>query len=144
MGAISQYFCETCNTWLSSRGYIQHINDNPNHIAVEKIRYVEDGLEHDIDSAAPPPPPIIETIKKYCIKEYSTNKKKLQKETWYETDNGDGTYSDKIEETEYVYDGNKIVREEVTMFWPDGSERDSYTVTYFTQEGNKVVKKKKN
>lgn len=143
-----QFFCETCRTWLLNSEIESHINANPNHIASEKIRYVAEGEQYnEIDQAVTNPPPIvdpkvIESKKKYCVKEYVKNGKRLTKETWYETDNGDGTYSDKTEERVYTYNGNKLEKDDVTYYWPDGSVRGTVTTEYYSQGDNKQVVKR--
>lgn len=45
--------------------------------------------------------------KKYRVDEYERGK--LSVTTWYNVDNEDETYSNKVEETSYTYSGNKII-----------------------------------
>lgn len=76
----------------------------------------------------------------YCVEEYDT-KKLLLRETQYGTDNGDCTYADPIQLTEYTYAQKKLTSKTVTRYWADGTVRDTETWRYFT-DGLKVIKKK--
>jgi hypothetical protein len=59
-------------------------------------------------------------FKNYLIKQYNSSKI-LISETWYEKDNGDGTYSVKAEEKLYIY-SNRIL--------------ESYTLNIYSYNGN--------
>jgi hypothetical protein len=78
-------------------------------------------------------------VKNYCVKDYLGQR--LIKETWYEVDNGDGTYSQKVEETVYNYIQNKITSKTTTTFWLDESEILSKTETYYTKDNKIIIKK---
>jgi len=58
-------------------------------------------------------------LKNFLVKEYSNNK--IIKESWYEIDNGDGTYSIKSEETEYFYNLNLLSYRILTKFCYDST-----------------------
>lgn len=80
--------------------------------------------------------------KNFFVEEY--NKRNfITKEIWYETDNGDGTYSDKIEETTYFYDTknkNKLLYCVIKNFLKDGTEIDSKTLNYYSDDNKRIVK----
>ena len=79
-------------------------------------------------------------FKKFLVKEYSNNKK-LIKESWYEIDNGDGTYSIKAEETEYFYNCNLLDYRILKTFYYDGTVLFSEKWGYYTN-GTKIIEKK--
>ena len=78
--------------------------------------------------------------KNFCVKEYQG--RRLVKETWYENDNGDDTYSQKVEEIIYNYNKNNLISTVATTFWTDESPITSKTVEYFTNGNNIIVKNK--
>lgn len=78
-------------------------------------------------------------IKKYCIKEY--NNGMISKETWYDTDNGDGTYSGLVETTDYVYSNNILLSSKVTSYWLDGSVCDEEETKYYRTPDLKTISK---
>jgi hypothetical protein len=80
-------------------------------------------------------------IKKYLIKEYNSNKN-LIKETWYEVDNGNETYSLKSEETEYIY-VNRILNSRVFKVYNySGNIVNIENWNYYTNSSNKIIEKK--
>jgi hypothetical protein len=78
--------------------------------------------------------------KNFLVKEYDSNGR-LNKDVWYNTDNGDGTYSGKVEETEYVYNGNKVNKYFVKEYWLDGTLKMQEEYRYFTNGNNVILKK---
>lgn len=78
--------------------------------------------------------------KNFCVKEYQG--RRLVKETWYEIDNGDDTYSQKVEEIVYNYNKNNLTSTATTTFWTDESPILTKTVEYFTNGNNIIVKNK--
>jgi hypothetical protein len=77
--------------------------------------------------------------KNFIVKEY--NKSILKKEVWYQIDNKDGTYSDKIEETEYFYDGSKIIYHIIKKFLLDGTEESAMKYVYYTNSVGDIILK---
>ena len=63
-------------------------------------------------------------------------------ETWYNTDNGDGTYSGKVREIVYTYssNGKNLQGRTEKEFWLDGTEKTSKAFEYYTSGSNKIVK----
>ena len=76
----------------------------------------------------------------YSIKEYVGSK--LSKEIWYNTDNGDGTYSDKFKEIEYVWDNGKVIKEYERVYCKNGALWSIKTYEYYTGLNNSLIKKK--
>jgi len=66
---------------------------------------------------------------------------KLDRETWWHTDDGGGTYSDKVNETAYQYQGNKLLSRTETTYWSDGVVRSTAKIGYFTISGGGIVEK---
>jgi hypothetical protein len=69
----------------------------------------------------------------------------LQKEQWYEIDNGDGTYSDLAEETIYSYNSGALLSS-ITTVYREGGIIDSieeYEYYSGTEDGRTVIMKKK-
>lgn len=65
----------------------------------------------------------------------------LQKETWWATDNGDGTYSDKSYEIVYNYTGVNLMSRTETEYLSDGTTSTTKTIGYFTTSDGTVVEK---
>ena len=65
----------------------------------------------------------------------------LLRETWWHTDNGDGTYSDKVSETTYQYQGKKLVSRTEQTFWSDGTVKSSVKIGYFTLSTGGIIEK---
>lgn len=65
----------------------------------------------------------------------------LQKETWWATDNGDGTYSDKAFEKVYTYSGISLMSRTETEYLSDGTVSETKTYGYFTTSDGNVVEK---
>jgi hypothetical protein len=100
--------------------------NNPSH-AVSRFSAVETNENYEGE-------------KNYCVKEYQG--RRLVKETWYENDNGDDTYSQKVEEIVYNYNQNNLISTVTTTFWTDETPILSKTVEYFTNGNNIIVKNK--
>jgi hypothetical protein len=71
--------------------------------------------------------------KKFKVSKYDSLFRKIS-ETWYDTDNGDGTYSGKSEEITYTYESSSclLLNYILTTFYYDGSEKSSLQYDYFT------------
>jgi len=80
-----------------------------------------------------------ERDKNFKISEYTNNI--LTKEIWYDTDNGDDTYSGKAEETTFTYQGNKIISKTMITYYYDGTENTAETWSYYENGGNRIQKK---
>lgn len=78
--------------------------------------------------------------KKFLVKEFSAQNR-LVKETWYAIDNGDGTYSNKIEETVYEWSKNDMIGRSFKKFWLDGSETTEEIWKYF-KNGKNIIEKR--
>lgn len=82
--------------------------------------------------------------KKYLIKEYNDNGYSLKK-TYYCHDNGDGTYTGKIEEITYTYSEinlNILESHNVITYYLDGTERTNEIFNYYTnEEGSLIIKR---
>jgi len=88
-------------------------------------------------------PPLIGE-KKYRIKKYTGNRQ-LKKETWYHTDNGDGTYADKVEEIIYHYSNKKLTGFTINKYWMNGDLRETEEYEYYQniiEEESMVILKK--
>jgi hypothetical protein len=78
--------------------------------------------------------------KKYQVQTYDSNYQ-LVTDTWYNTDNGGGSYSVKVEETTYAYSGNNIISKIVKIYHFDGTEASSETWQYLTDGTKQIMKK---
>jgi hypothetical protein len=77
--------------------------------------------------------------KNFIIREYNKNRN-LIKESWYEIDNGNGSYSNLSEETEYFYSGKLLYR--ITKIYSyDGTVLSSERWDYYT-DNTKIIEKK--
>ena len=79
--------------------------------------------------------------KNFKVITYTTNKR-LKKETWYEVDNGDESYSVKSEEYEYFYQGSSLVSKVTTTFGYDESELSVETFCYYKNDLGQFIEKK--
>lgn len=79
--------------------------------------------------------------KNYLVKDFLQNGR-ISLETWYDTDNGDGTYSGKIEETIYTYIGNKLTEYVIKIFLLNGVLLSEQKYEYYSQGTSKVIIKK--
>lgn len=74
----------------------------------------------------------------YCI-DYNAVGKKTAEE-WYETDNGDGTYSGKAKRIEYTWTNNKLIQEDEFIYCTNGALWNKQSYKYY-MNGNNVIKK---
>ena len=86
-------------------------------------------------------PPSGVANKNYQVEEYSATTHRILKDTWYERDNGGGSYSVMAEETTYNYTGNNLDTKVTKTYSRDGSVVSTETWTYY-KDGNKVIAKK--
>jgi len=70
--------------------------------------------------------------------------RRLEKETWYETDLGDGQYSGIVEQTTYTYVHGLLSHKTIQLYWADGSPRGDPIVWkyYRNVTTNELVMKK--
>jgi len=78
---------------------------------------------------------------KYLVKEYDPSGRLLIKETWYDTDNGDGTYSGKVSEISYTYNTGRLEKRREKNFWLDGVESKDKAWEYYVDGNEKVIEK---
>lgn len=81
--------------------------------------------------------------KNFLVAEYYNGK--LISETWYGIDNGDGTYSERVEETIYTYGGHRdktLLFKTITMFLIDGTPAAPPVVWEYVTDGDKKIIKK--
>jgi len=64
------------------------------------------------------------------VETLSTNK--LVKETWYETSNGDGTFSGKAREIVYTWSGLSVTQETESTYCTNGALWSQTTYKYYT------------
>jgi len=76
--------------------------------------------------------------KNFFVETYENNKKII--ETWYAT-NENNLYTNKVEETMFIYDSNKIIKKIVKEYYLGDIEKSSIEYNYFT-DGNKIIYKK--
>jgi hypothetical protein len=72
-----QYFCETCAHWLLSEDLEGHLENNKNHVVIEKLRYVEDGWGNKITESTIDPPKV-PTLSSYSPMKPATNLDKVE------------------------------------------------------------------
>lgn len=77
---------------------------------------------------------------RYCIKTSQGNF--LTSEEWYSIDNGNGTYSNKSREINYIYSNNKLVKRIEKLFSPNGIKIDEKTIEYYTNGRNVTIEKR--
>jgi len=68
------------------------------------------------------------------------NQGKILKESYYSTDNGDGTYSNLIEEIIYNYANSKIISKERKIYDVDETLQETKIINYFSNNKNKIEK----
>ena len=80
---------------------------------------------------------------KYQISSYD-DFHRLSKITFYDTDNGDGTYSGKVNETtfEYFENSSVILHKKVVIFYFDGSISSTDNYDYYKNDKNEIIEKK--
>lgn len=67
---------------------------------------------------------------------------RMLKEQWFETDNGDGTYSDLARDRVYTYEGRFLVKIVTRDFYKDGEVRFVETETFHTTGLSQKISKK--
>lgn len=80
----------------------------------------------------------------YEVATYSQGTTRLDKVEWYETDNGDGTYSGLSRDAVYTWSASKLVSVVETSYYKDGAPIVGETRTaefYTTSDGKKVTKR---
>jgi len=75
----------------------------------------------------------------YHLSEYVSGK--LTKETWYETDNGDGTYSNKARDIVYSWTTNYLTSYTESIYYKSGTLKEKEVYNYYTN-GMTVIEKK--
>lgn len=112
------------------------------------IKDLDTGAIHDQVLAFPTQAYLdaLTAAKKFAEENYHVatyQSKLLKKEEWFETDNGDGTYSTKAREIAYTYTGKNLTQHVEKWFYTDGTEVRSETVNYFYDPAaGKVIRKK--
>jgi len=66
----------------------------------------------------------------------------LIKDTWYEKDNGDGTYSNIAQESVYTYNNGNVISRVDTIYYFDGTIQSATTWNYFVNDKNQIIEKK--
>ena len=81
--------------------------------------------------------------KNFKLETYDPTNRKIL-ETWYATDNGDGTYKDKVEETTFTYQSGTAVLlyKTVAVYYADGSEVSSTRYSYYKNSMGQIIEKK--
>jgi len=69
---------------------------------------------------------------------------KLQSRTWYQTDNGDGTFSDLSKDEIYTWNKNKLISVVFTEYYIDSRVATQKTETYSTSSEKHIVRRTKN
>lgn len=77
--------------------------------------------------------------KKFQVLTYENNL--LTKDTWYNVDDGGGSYSIKVEETTYTYSNSKAMTKTIKTYYFDGTESASETWGYYTDGTKQILKK---
>jgi hypothetical protein len=77
--------------------------------------------------------------KKYKVDHYDAQK--LTTDSYYDTDNGDGTYSGLAEKTTYTYQGAKLLNKVVVTYYYDGTQASSIKYTYFQNSNGELIEK---
>ena len=120
-----------------------NINDCTNYAMLNNVSW---DFAHNFDSSNPDislkgilDMTRINPEKNYKISDY-TWLGKLQTETWYETDDGNGSYSNKAEETVYTYSGLSLIKKTTSVYCYDGSVDSTHVVEYYTN-GNERIQK---
>jgi hypothetical protein len=78
--------------------------------------------------------------KKYKVLSYD-ERNNLSKESWYDTDNGDGTYLGKSEETTYAYDNSLLLSRTVVIYYYDGTVQTTLIYDYYKNDAHELIEK---
>ena len=68
-------------------------------------------------------------------------KRRLTKVEWFETDNGDETFSDLAADVVYTWLGSVLLSRVYTVYYTDGRASLQETETYFTGSGKRITRK---
>lgn len=80
--------------------------------------------------------------KNFLVATYTANKS-LDKETWYQNDDGGGTYSGVVEETTYSYSGKKLTSKSIQAYLLNGTAIGVPEVwNYYTDANNRKIQKR--
>jgi hypothetical protein len=81
--------------------------------------------------------------KLYRVLSYNDTMGMIETEDWYDTDNGDGTYSGKATGAVYVHDANSknVISQTVTTYYYDGTVFESIRTSYFRNNLNQLIEK---
>lgn len=77
----------------------------------------------------------------FKVSSYNTSNQ-LTSETWYDTDNGDGTYSNIAEQITYTYSGIVLMSRVETVYFYDGTVSSAETYNYYRNDANALIEKK--
>jgi hypothetical protein len=77
--------------------------------------------------------------KKYKVGHYDAQK--LITDSYYDTDNGNGTYSGLAEKTTYTYQGAKLLDKTVVTYYYDGTQVSSVKYTYYQNSNGELIEK---
>jgi hypothetical protein len=81
--------------------------------------------------------------KLFKVVKYSLQSR-VETETWYDTDNGDGTYSGKAEETTYTYLDAIMLYRIVVVYYYDGTVSSTTKYEYYKNSTtNEIIEKQK-
>lgn len=73
-----------------------------------------------------------------------TQQSRVEKETWYDTDNGDGTYTGKAEETIYTYSNSILLYRTTVIYYYDGTVSSTTKHEYYKNAANnEIIEKQK-
>lgn len=64
---------------------------------------------------------------------------RVQRIDWYETDNGDGTFSGLAKSAVYNWSGSRLLSVTTTTYFTNGAVRSVSTETYFTGAGGSKI-----
>lgn len=73
-----------------------------------------------------------------------TPQSRVETETWYDTDNGDGTYAGKAEETTYTYSDAILLYRTTVVYYYDGTVQSTTKYEYYKNSStNEIIEKQK-
>lgn len=79
--------------------------------------------------------------KNFKVSSYNSSSQ-LTSDTWYDTDNGDGTYSNMAEQVVYTYSANVLMSRVDTIYFYDGTISSAATYNYYRNDQNALIIKK--
>jgi len=69
-------------------------------------------------------------------------KGKLLKVEWFQTDNGDGTYSNLAKDTSFTWQGSSLISKVEKEYFIDGAQRgEAITTNYYTNSAGQHIRK---